>query len=202
MIGQKSGNFLFRNISEKSSILITGNANIIWKCAHDIINRFTGYGFYPFATSLTGFCYMKHFFILHQSPRRSLWSFAFIFPVTHFALFTAFKMSSSTVSTSDYRVIFDIVLMSLLFLLLVLTIALLFFKQKNVPVSQCIEVDPREPHSITITFVPAACVASTTNDLRNSHAANPVAASANVSDVGGLTQTANSASNSQTASIA
>lgn len=23
------------------------------------------------------------------------------------------------------------------------------------PVSQCIEVDPREPHSITITFVPA-----------------------------------------------
>ena len=86
--------------------------------------------------------------------------------------------------------------MSLLFLLLVLTIALLFFKQKNVPVSQCIEVDPREPHSITITFVPAVGVVNTTNDLRNSNVTNPVAASAVAADASGLTD------NSQTAPIA
>lgn len=87
--------------------------------------------------------------------------------------------------------------MSLLFLLLVLTITLLFFKQKNVPVTQCIEVDPREPHSITITFVPAAGALSTITDLRNSNAANPVAASAEAADVGGIT-----GHGSQTAPIA
>ena len=111
-------------------------------------------------------------------------------------------MSSSAISTSDYRVIFDIVLMSLLFLLLVLTIALLFFKQKNVPVSQCIEVDPREPHSITITFVPATVMPVTTNDLRNSNSTHPVVASAGAADAQGLTRTTNSAGISQTAPIA
>ena len=111
-------------------------------------------------------------------------------------------MSLSTSSISDYRIIFDFVLISLLFLLLVLAIALFFLKQRNVPVSQCIEVDPREPHSITITFVPTACVASTTNDLRNSNAANPVAASAAAADSSELSQATHSANGSQTAPIA
>lgn len=70
----------------------------------------------------------------------------------------------SDISTQEWRFIFDITLMSLLFLLLLLTLVMIFFKQKNVPVSQCIEVDPREPHSITITFVPAQLVGTNINN--------------------------------------
>lgn len=112
-------------------------------------------------------------------------------------------MVQSTSSLEDYRIIFDISLMVILIFLLLLTIALFFFKQKNVPVSQCVEVDPREPHSITITFVPSAYVLNTTNDLRNSNTiTNPVAASADAPDASVITQNSLSSHNNQTASIA
>jgi hypothetical protein len=63
-----------------------------------------------------------------------------------------------SLNPEEWRFIFDIILMSLLLVLLLLTFAMLFLKRRNVPISQSIEVDPREPHSITITFVPSSLV--------------------------------------------
>ena len=90
----------------------------------------------------------------------------------------------SDVSSQEWRFIFDISLMSLLFLLLLLTLFLILYKQKNVPVSQCIEVDPREPHSITITFVPAQIIGT----RPNSNIESGVAGTSNAIDAQEMTQ--------------
>lgn len=112
-----------------------------------------GYGFngffnvkYPFLHSETFF----HFGPIRDDQRESASSY-----YTDFLASPPSSMPSTSDLQAEYRFIFDIILIFLLFVLLLLTLALIFFKQKNVPVSQCIEVDPREPHSITITFVPA-----------------------------------------------
>lgn len=80
---------------------------------------------------------------------------------THFKRFVFFAtrfpaMPLTDLQREQWRFMFDIVLMSILVILLLLAFSLLLLKRKNVPISQAIEVDPREPHSITITFVPAS----------------------------------------------
>lgn len=111
-------------------------------------------------------------------------------------------------SLAEWRFIFDIILMSLLFILLLFTLTLIFFKQKNVPVSQSIEVDPREPHSITITFVPASVIqANNAISAGNQNIAinNNVAATNRANDAREMTQTPGSVltnHDSQTAPIA
>ena len=107
-------------------------------------------------------------------------------------------------SATNYRFISDMILVSLIFLLLLLTLVLIFFKQKNVPVSQCIEVDPREPHSITITFVPAnltdSAIATINTNQNNNTAATATATATGMSDTrNGSIASANA---SQTAAIA
>lgn len=114
-------------------------------------------------------------------------------------------MSSIPTNQDQWRLIFDIVLMSLLFLVLLLTLLLLFFKQKNVPVSQCIEVDPREPHSITITFVPAS--SGNISAISNVRNVPEVAGTSAATDAAGMTHTnprgsVISSHDSQTAPIA
>lgn len=92
-------------------------------------------------------------------------------------------MPTTSDLAAEYRFIFDVILISLLFVLLLLTLGLIFFKQKNVPVSQCIEVDPREPHSITITFVPANVSGNISTDVivgnNNNNTNNNAAAAGN-----------------------
>lgn len=113
---------------------------------------------------------------------------------------------------AEWRFIFDIILMSLLFILLLFTLTLIFFKQKNVPVSQSVEVDPREPHSITITFVPASVIQANNtliSSSSNQNIANDggtiIAASTRANDTREMTETPGSAltnHDSQTASVA
>lgn len=125
-------------------------------------------------------------------------------------LFTEFlTMSSSPTPQDQWRLIFDITLLSLLFLVLLLALLLIFFKQKNVPVSQCIEVDPREPHSITITFVPTSAnnisMISTNNNNNTNNTSNVPGSTVNAPDAAGMTQrneSVLSSNGSQTAPLA
>lgn len=113
-------------------------------------------------------------------------------------------MTLSDSQLAEWRFIFDIVLMSLLFIILLFTLTIIFFKQKNVPVSQCIEVDPREPHSITITFVPSSVIQANISDQTNNNNSN-IANSNMANDARGMTQTPGSVlttHDSQTATIA
>lgn len=81
----------------------------------------------------------------------------------------------------EWRFVFDTILVLLLFLLLLLTFILLFSKRGNVPISQSIEVDPREPHSITITFVPSSLISSS-NPIPIAAVASNATASANTNN--------------------
>lgn len=110
--------------------------------------------------------------------------------------------------------------MFLLFVFLLFTLIIIFSKQKNVPVSQSIEVDPREPHSITITFVPASVIQansalisggvnnninSNNSSHRNNDANQNIAASNRANDAREMTQTPGSVlttDDSHTATIA
>lgn len=90
-------------------------------------------------------------------------------------------MPISNSAPDEWRFVFDAILVSLLFLLLLLTFILLFSKRGNVPISQSIEVDPREPHSITITFVPSSLISSS-NPIPIAVAASTASANVNTNN--------------------
>lgn len=67
-------------------------------------------------------------------------------------------MSSTIYQTPEWQAIANTVIAACLVLFLMITLVILFLRRRNIPVSQTIEVDSREPHSITITFVPAQVI--------------------------------------------
>ena len=149
--------------------------------------------------------YLKHFFILNQSEKTITNYHNYFHLPTHLLVRL---MSLSDSQLSEWRFIFDVVLMSLLFVILLFSLALIFLKQKNVPVSQCIEVDPREPHSITITFVPSTLLQANANSSiinaadQNSQNNNN---ESRANDAHGMTQTPGSVlttNDNQTATVA
>lgn len=80
----------------------------------------------------------------------------------------------------EWFIIFEVVLASVVIIFLIVAFILLFLRRRNVPISQAIEVDPREPHSITITFIPATSVGkdptviTTTTTTQNTESANNI----------------------------
>ena len=141
-------------------------------------------------------------------------TFSYLHDYLLFTQQVSVTLSSMDSQLAEWRFIFDIILMSLLFILLLFTLILIFFKQKNVPVSQSIEVDPREPHSITITFVPANVMQANnalisgginSNNNQNANTNQNIAASNRASDAPEMTQTPGSVltnHDSHTATIA
>lgn len=55
----------------------------------------------------------------------------------------------------EWKAISEVVILAVLVLFIMISFTLLFLRRRNEPLGQTIEVDPREPHSITITFIPA-----------------------------------------------
>ena len=108
----------------------------------------------------------------------------------------------------QYRFIFDVIFLSLLFLFLMFVFAYSFMKQRNLPVTQSIEVDPREPHSITITFIPASAITSgnptTATVIAPTNMTSEVAASSPAADLESMSTSSPLASvnHNQTASAA
>ena len=88
-------------------------------------------------------------------------------------------MPITNLAPDEWRFVFDVIIVSLLFLFLLLTFILLFSKRGNVPISQSIEVDPREPHSITITFVPSSLISSSNSIPIAAASASTAAANTN-----------------------
>ncbi len=79
-------------------------------------------------------------------------------------------------------------MMALLIIFFIVILSFALLKRQNVPITQAIEVDSREPHSITITFIPAQVMdkqmnlvipdnsSESTNGSTQNHEDAPVAA--------------------------
>lgn len=91
-------------------------------------------------------------------------------------------MSSATTiyQTPEWQAIANTVIAACLVLFLMITLVILFLRRRNIPVSQTIEVDSREPHSITITFVPAQVIGKNPDCISANNATNPTTATVNI----------------------
>lgn len=79
-------------------------------------------------------------------------------------------MSTTIYQTPEWQAIANTVIAACLVLFLMITLVILFLRRRNIPVSQTIEVDSREPHSITITFVPAQVISKDIGSMNSSNA--------------------------------
>lgn len=95
---------------------------------------------------LSGICYTDR-----QALSRSLLLLRFI----SMSSTASDTVNATIVKYPEWQAIANTVMMACLIIFFIAAIAVTLMKRQNVPVTQAIEVDSREPHSITITFIPA-----------------------------------------------